>query len=490
MAQRLQIAMVAGEAVPFAKVGGLADVLGALPLHLEQLGASVSVIIPRYRSIDIERFQFEAYPIPNLPPIFLGFESHPFDIHKGKLPGSNVDVYLIGNDHFFGRDGIYFDPATGKDFPDQTDRWIFFQHAAMEFLRLTAPEVDIIHCHDHQTGLIPAYVRRLYRPGGAFLQTRVVFTIHNMGYQGLFAPEVMQRTGLNLADFYPGSPFEFYGMLNFMKAGISFADLVTTVSETYAREIRESSEYGYGLEGVLADRGDELVGILNGIDYEIWNPETDPLIPAHYSARSRKGKKDNRQALLQEFGLANRADWPVLAMISRIDAQKGFDLLVSILDDLLAEDVYFVLLGSGNKETEAALRAIVERHPDRAALRFSYDNDLAHLIEAGADIFLMPSKYEPCGLNQMYSMRYGTVPVVRATGGLADTVLEFDPKSGLGTGFTFVNYDPVHFRGAIDRALEFRKQPDVWRRIAVNGMTTDLSWTRSAARYMEIYRRA
>ena len=311
-----------------------------------------------------------------------------------------------------------------------------------------------------------------------------------MGYQGLFAPEVMQRTGLNLADFYPGSPFEFYGMLNFMKAGISFADLVTTVSETYAREIRASSEYGYGLEGVLADRGDELVGILNGIDYEIWNPETDPLIPAHYSARSRKGKKDNRQALLQEFGLANRADWPVLAMISRIDAQKGFDLLVSILDDLLAEDVYFVLLGSGNKETEAALRAIVERHPDRAALRFSYDNDLAHLIEAGADIFLMPSKYEPCGLNQMYSMRYGTVPVVRATGGLADTVLEFDPESGLGTGFTFTNYDPAYFRSAIDRALEFRKQPDVWRRIALNGMTTDLSWTRSAARYMEIYRRA
>ena len=483
--------MVAGESVPFAKVGGLADVIGALPAHLEQLGASISIVLPRYRSIDLDRYGFTPYPLADLPLVHVGFESLSFDVHRGKLPGSDVPVFLIGNDRFFDRDGIYIDTATGKDYTDQADRWIFFQQAALEFLRITAPDLDIIHCHDHQTGLIPVYVRRLYRPGGSFLQTGTVFTIHNMGYQGLFPPDVMARTGLNLAEFYPGSPFEFFGLLNFMKAAISFADLVTTVSETYAREICETGEYGYGLEGVLRNRGDELIGILNGIDYETWNPETDPHIPAHYTATSLegKGKREDRTALLLEFGLDNQPHRPLMAMISRIDVQKGFDLLVAILDDLLSEEVYFVLLGSGNKETESALRAIVERHRDRAALRFTYDNDLSYLIEAGADIFLMPSKYEPCGLNQMYSMRYGTVPVVRETGGLADTVREFNPATGEGTGFSFKEYEPAHFRAAIDRAIHFWKMPDVWRRIMVNGMTSDFSWSRSARKYMQAYER-
>jgi starch synthase len=483
------VVMVAGEAVPFAKVGGLADVIGALPVHLHDLGTTVSIIIPRYRTIDLKQFGFEPYPISDLPTIPLGFNHYPFDVHRGRLPSSDVSVYLIGNDQFFDRDGIYLDAATGKDYPDQADRWIFFQRAALELLAAIAPDVDVIHCHDHQTGLIPAYVRRLFRPRGIFTRTGTIFTIHNLGYQGLFPAEVMMRTGFNLAEFYPASPFEFFGMLNFMKAGISYADIVTTVSETYAREICETGEYGYGLEGVLRDRGDELVGILNGIDYDAWNPETDPSIPAHFSAKALAKRKENRKALLKEYGLKNQPDWPVLAMVSRIDVQKGFDLVVKILDDLLSQDLYFILLGSGNKETEAELRAIAERHSDRAGLRFTYDGDLSHLIEAGADIFLMPSKYEPCGLNQMYSMRYGTVPVVRATGGLADTVLEFDPQTGKGTGFTFDEYDADRFRSAIDRALQVWNDSKAWRRVKVNGMTADFSWMRSARKYVETYER-
>src|SRR5688572_30837183 len=352
-----QVVMVAGEAVPFAKVGGLADVIGALPVHLHDLGTRVSIIIPRYRTIDLKQFGFEPYPIPDLPTIPLGFNHYPFDVHRGKLPSSDVPVYLIGNDEFFGRDGIYLDAATGKDYPDQADRWIFFQRAALELLAAIAPDVDIIHCHDHQTGLIPAYVHRQFRPRGIFTRSGTIFTIHNMGYQGLFPAEVMMRTGVNLAEFYPASPFEFFGMLNFMKAGITYADLVTTVSETYAREICESGEYGYGLEGVLRHRGDELVGILNGIDYDAWNPQTDPAIPAHFSAKALTKRKENRKALLKEFGLKSQPDWPVLAMVSRIDVQKGFDLVVKILDDLLSQDLYFILLGSGNKETEGELRA-------------------------------------------------------------------------------------------------------------------------------------
>jgi starch synthase len=413
-----------------------------------------------------------------------------FDVHRGKLPGSDVPVYLIGNDRFFNRSGIYVDSVTRKDYPDQAARWVFFQRAALELLRIVAPDLDVIHCHDHQTGLIPAYLARLYRPNHAFLNAATVFTIHNLGYQGLFPMDAATHTGLNLAEFYPGSGFEFYGLLNFMKAGISFADIVTTVSETYAREIRESADFGYGLEGVLSRRGSDLIGILNGIDYEIWNPETDPLIPGHYTSESLKTKKTNRQALLARFGFVDHQDWPVLGMISRIEGQKGFDLITAILDELLADDVYFILLGSGNPEIEARLRAIIQRHSDRAVLNTDYDNDLAHLIEAGADIFLMPSRYEPCGLNQMYSMRYGTAPVVRRTGGLADTVEELEPSSGAGTGFLFDAYEPAPFRSAIDRAIACWRRPELWRQLMINGMAKDFSWVRSAKKYLEAYRQA
>jgi starch synthase len=479
MADGMHIVMLGGECVPFAKVGGLADVLGALPRELENLGFSVTIILPQYRSIDLARFGFERLH---------GLDSASFEIHRSTLPGTQVKVFLVGNPDFFGRAGIYTDPATGADYPDQADRWIFFQRSAMEFIRTALGQVDVLHSHDHQTGLVPAYLRRLYRTDSVFARTATVFTIHNMGYQGIFPSDTMVRTGFNRAEFFPLSPFEFFGRLNFMKVGVVFADVVTTVSETYAREIQQVGEFGYGLEGVLRSRAEPPIGILNGIDYEIWNPSRDSCLAATYSGAEFDGKRENKKALFREFGLdETRLDQPLLAMISRIDVQKGFDLLIAVLDDLLTYDVSFVLLGSGNKETESKLRTIAAAHPGQAGLKLDYNDRLAHLIEGGADVFLMPSKYEPCGLNQMYSMRYGTVPVVRATGGLADTVVEFDPATGLGTGFRFGPYDPFHFREAVLRALRYWDNKEMWRRIIGNGMKMDFSWARSARRYAEVY---
>jgi starch synthase len=278
--------------------------------------------------------------------------------------------------------------------------------------------------------------------------------------------------------------------MNFMKVGIIYSDLVTTVSPTYAREIQENREFGYGLEGVLSERSDSVLGILNGIDEELWNPAKDTLIPATYTATKLSGKLEDKKALIKKFELDDsHLDWPLLAMISRIDVQKGFDLLVSILDYLLSKDLYFVLLGSGNKETEGYLRTIIERHGGKAGMRFEFDNGSAHITEAGSDIFLMPSKYEPCGLNQMYSLRYGTVPVVRRTGGLADTVQEYDPATGTGTGFVFNDYDPEQFKAAIDRALALWPNKRAWRRLIRNGMSQELGWTNSALKYVEAYER-
>jgi starch synthase len=485
----MHVVMVAGECVPFAKVGGLADVIGALPLALEKLGISVTIVMPRHREIDLAKFGFERYPVPGTGLVPLGFENLPYDVHRSRLPRSSVEVFLIGNDRFFDRPGIYVDPDTAKDYPDQADRWIFFQRAVMEFFKSACPAPDILHCHDHQMALIPAYLRRFYQSQDSFADTRTVYTIHNMGYQGLFPRDVMPRAGFSDSEFYPGSAFEFYGMVNFMKVGLTYSDLITTVSPTYAQEIQNSGEFGYGLEGVLQARSQHLIGILNGIDQKVWSPETDPLIAARYSSKDLSGKAENKIVLLKRFGLdTSHPERPLLAMISRIDVQKGFDLLVSVLDYILSKDLYFALLGAGNKDTEGYLRTIISRYPGKAGMRFEFDNGSAHITEAGADIFLMPSKYEPCGLNQMYSLRYGTVPVVRRTGGLADTVTEYDPATRTGTGFVFSRYDPGQFKAAIERALRLWPKKSEWKRLMLNGMKQNFSWAEPAKKYVKAYR--
>jgi len=480
----MRVVMIGGEAAPYAKVGGLADVMGALPPQLEKLGVAVSILIPRYRSIELERYGFHPYPVSG---------DLNFDVQTTVLPHSSVRVFLIGIDYYFDRDGIYVDSATGRDYPDQADRWIAFQRAALEFVRVALSPVDILHCHDHQAALIPGYLRKLYSGDPGLSRTRTVLTIHNMGYQGIFPPAAMARSGFNLSEFVPGSPFEYFGQLNFLKVGISFADLVTTVSPKYAKEIEESRELSFGLNGVLNDRGDRVLGILNGIDYDIWNPLADRLIPARFSGSSDEaleGKTIDKRALLQAFGLDDsRLDKPLLSMLTRIDVQKGMDLVIGVLDELLDRDMSFVLLGTGNRQSEDDLKEIATRHGGRMGLRLAYDESLAHLIFAGADMFLMPSKYEPCGLTQLYSMCYGTVPVVRATGGLADTVQDFDPISGSGTGFCFDAYEAGAFRDAIVRAVEVWNHKKIWRTLMKNGMAADFSWTRSAHQYLDAYQK-
>jgi len=479
----MRIVMIAGEAAPYAKVGGLADVMGALPPQLEKLGVAVSIIIPRYRSIDLRRHGFHSYPVSG---------DLNFDVQTTVLPHSSVRVFLIGVNYFFDRDGIYLDSATGLDYADQADRWIAFQRAALEFVRVALSPVDILHCHDHQAALIPGYRRKLYADHPGLSRTRTVLTIHNMGYQGIFPPDVMARSGFNAAEFHAGSAFEYFGQLNFLKVGIAFADLVTTVSPTYAREIQASSELSFGLNGVLNDRRDPVLGILNGVDTDVWNPLADLLIPARFSGRTDEaleGKSIDKRALLHAFGLdESRMDRPLLSMLSRIDVQKGFDLVIAVLDELLDRDLSFVLLGTGNRESENVLKEIVGRHPGLAGIRLEYDEALAHLVFAGADMFLMPSKYEPCGLTQMYSMCYGTVPVVRATGGLADTVTDVDRNTGSGTGFCFNEYEPDAFREAIVRAVEVWNNKQMWTTVMRNGMASDFSWTRSAREYLNAYR--
>lgn len=475
MTRDIHVVMVAAEAAPLVKVGGLADVAGALPPELEALGFKISVIIPHYRRIQTSGLEIEIVDAPHLP----------FEVRHARLSRGG-SVYLIRGDRFFDRDGIYADPATGLDYPDQAERWIYFQKSALDFIDSCLPPVDVIHCHDHQTGLIPAYLLRGYRHHTNLAMVRTVLTIHNLGYQGVFPASTMATAGFDPGELYPLSPFEFFGQMNFMKAGLVFADAVTTVSETYAREI-QGPEFGYGLEGVLAARSEPPLGILNGIDVTVWNPESDPHLPARYSRNDRSGKQTNKRTLLREFGLEAAENTPLIAMISRIESQKGFDLVLEVLGPLLERDVRFVLLGQGNKELEARLAAIVLRYPGRAALQFNYDDALAHRIAAGADIFLMPSKYEPCGLNQMYSMRYGTPPVVRATGGLSDTVQEFDPPSGEGTGFRFEAYAAAPFMDAVERALHWWTNAGMWQRIVENGMAVDFSWSRSARRYAQLY---
>jgi starch synthase len=480
----MRVVMIAGEATPYAKVGGLADVIGALPPQLEKLGVAVSILIPRYRTIDLQRHGFHPYPVSG---------DLNFDVQTTVLPQSSVRVFLIGINYYFDREGIYLDSATGLDYPDQADRWIAFQRAALEFVRVALSPVDILHCHDHQAALIPGYVRKLYSGHPGFSRTRTVLTIHNMGYQGIFPPSAMAKSGFDVAEFFPGSPFEYFGQLNFMKVGVVFADLVTTVSPKYAKEIEESSESSFGLNGVLNDRRDRVIGILNGIDYDVWNPLADLLIPARFSGRSEEtleGKTIDKRALLHAFGLGDsRMDKPLLSMLTRIDVQKGIDLLIDVLDELLDHDLSFVLLGTGNRESENALKQIASRHPGRMGIRLAYDESLSHLVFAGADMFLMPSKYEPCGLTQLYSMCYGTVPVVRATGGLADTVQDFDPVTGQGTGFSFSAYESGAFKEAVVRAVEVWNNKTLWRTLMKNGMASDFSWTRSAQQYLDVYQK-
>jgi len=473
----MRITFAASEGVPFSKTGGLGDVVGALPKALAAGGHEVSVLLPRYRMTKPGRIlpQLKSVTIP----LASGFRFASIQ-DGGETDG--VRTYLVDCPEFFDRDGLY--QENGQDYPDNALRFASFSLACMEFLKRATTPPDIIHCHDWQTALVPIYLRNLYQNDEFFQKTSVLFTIHNLGYQGLFPPHILPQISLH-AGLFTVDGLEFYGKANLLKGGIIFSDFITAVSRKYAEEI-QTPEFGYGLEGVLKSRGDCLQGIVNGVDYGAWDPATDKLIPANYSPADLKGKEVCKKALLEKMGVQNpRLEHPVIGIVSRFAAQKGFDLIAGIAEELMAIDLYVVALGTGEPQYEELFRSLAARYPDKFLVKIAYDNLLAHEIEAGADMFLMPSRYEPCGLNQIYSMKYGTVPVVRATGGLDDTVEAFNGKSG--TGFKFSEYTPEVLLAVIQQAVEAYRQPKVWRQLMQNCMRKDFSWASSAKQYVKIY---
>lgn len=488
----LKICMVASEVVPLAKTGGLADVVGALAVECASLGHDVAVVLPAYRQVDAL-----GYEMADLCTLSIAIGDGMLDarIQEVFVPTLRVSgpgrlrIFLVRHDPFFSRSGLY--QEAGCDYPDNLERFVLFSRSVMELLlHLHGTEqwqTDLLHLHDWQASLCAVYLRNLYHEQPSLSCTRSVLTIHNLGYQGLFPAEQFPVTGLPGSLFTPAA-LEFYGRVNVLKGGLVFADRLTTVSPTYSQEI-QTAEYGCGLEGVITERKSVLSGIVNGIDADLWNPMTDHYLPAPYTSADLTGKARCKQALQRELGL-RVLKGPLLAVIARLTSQKGIDLVIDIVPELMALNVQIVILGTGDPLYERQVRELGERYPGRVAVRNVFDEGLAHRIEGGADMFLMPSRYEPCGLSQLYSLRYGTVPIVRKTGGLADTVVGYTPTSlqeSRATGFTFTDTNSTSLLTAVLLALSvYRKKAD-WQRLIKAGMEQDLSWTRSASIYIQLF---
>lgn len=467
----LRILMIASEAQPFSKTGGLADVATALPKALGQLGHDVTLFTPRYRDV-------VGGPVAGR--VSIEVAGHRFNANLIEVSvGAGARVMLVDCPELYDRGGIYYD-AQG-DFADNAVRYAFLSAAALDWASQQSTPFDVVHSHDWQGGLAPLYARALRVP--------TVFTIHNLAYQGIFEKHWVPRLGLRWDDFTMHG-FEFFDRLSFMKAGLSFADAITTVSPTYAHEIQRP-EYGQGLDGVIRSRGEKLVGILNGIDHDEWNPAADALLPAPFDADRLDGKRASKRALLETFGFTITDELlarPVIGMVSRMVDQKGLDLIASVAGELTALDATFVIVGTGEPRYQEMWRSLSRWRPDRVQVFVGFDERRAHLVEGGADIFLMPSRFEPCGLNQMYSLRYGTVPVVRAVGGLVDTVKPHNPRNGQGNGFMFADYHPDAMMQALNAALAAFPNKKIWTRLQKNGMKADFSWGRSAAEYVKMYK--
>ena len=482
----LNILIATPEAVPFAKTGGLADVAGAVPKAVASRGHAVKLVLPLYPHVDRDKYKLQK--IASGLRARIAGRDELFQVQRCEADGS--DVWFIEHDGFFNRPELYRDPFTGGDWADNDERFGFFARAVLETCRHLRFIPDIIHCNDWQTGLIPALLR-VGDGYGDFTDTATLFSIHNIAYQGSFPSESFGKLELDWPLFAQGGGFEFWNKVSYLKTGIWYSDLLNTVSETYAREIQSSNEFGYGFEGVLADRSDDLFGILNGIDYDVWNPATDDLIPARFTPEKLAGKKRCKNALRRQAKLPLvRRDVPVIGIISRLADQKGFDLIAEVADDLLSLDLQIVLLGTGDQEYHDLFISLHEKYPKKIAAFLEFNNQLAHLIEAGSDMFLMPSRYEPCGLNQMYSLKYGTLPIVRKTGGLADTIENANPVKGTGNGFVFVNYDSREMLNTIKFALQVYRDKDVWEVMMLRGMRQDFSWDASARKYVELYKKA
>jgi len=479
----MNIAFAASECVPFSKTGGLADVVGALPRALAALGHQVSVYVPRYRQTKLTDPQTVVRSIT----IPFGDKNRFCSVvTAGSTAG--VRFYFVDYPPYFDREALYGSPSG--DYPDNAERFALFSRAVLEASKvLGVPHV--FHCHDWQSALVPVMLRTLYAEDPAFREVATVFTIHNMGYQGLFPPDTLPLLRLPW-ELLTISKMEFFGQANFLKGALVFSDFITTVSKKYSQEI-QTTEYGFGLDGVLRDRAATVTGILNGVDYDEWSPQTDKFTVAKYSPQDLSGKLRCKQDLLHAFGVANadaNSKVPVIGIVSRFAAQKGFDLIAQIMDRLALEEMIVVALGAGDKPYEEMFLRFNQQFPNKIAVKVAYDNAIAHKIEAGADMFLIPSRYEPCGLNQIYSLKYGTVPIVRATGGLDDTIEPWDVRIGRGTGFKFSDYTGAALLATIKQALLAYRDSSSWQMLMRNGMSRDFSWGASAREYGKVYERA
>ena len=476
----LKVLVLSAEVVPFAKTGGLADVAGSLPKAIHALGHDVRVAMPRYGRIDPPRFGLKqvvpAFPVP------MDKQMEEASILEGSLaPG--VPVYFVENGKYYDRDGIYM-------YPDDAERFIFFCRSALEMLKRLNWQPDIIHCNDWHTALVPNWLKTIYKDDPFFAHTAAVYTIHNLAYQGIFGYRVLEVAGIAEFGFmYHPAMADLTEVVDFMARGIYFADVINTVSEKYAQEVL-TPEYGEKLDPLLRDRRDRLFGIQNGIDDEVLNPATDKYLAQHFDVNHLDQRVANKLALQRDAGLKENVDVPLIGIISRLADQKGFDILGDVIDHLLDLDLQFVLLGTGDPHYHEMFTRVAQAFPGRAAVFLTFNAELAQKIYGGTDMFLMPSRFEPCGLGQMIAMRYGSVPIVRATGGLADTVKDFDPRTGEGNGFSFTAYDRWALFAAIVRALENYKYRDTWLKLQARGMSADFSWGASARKYVDLYYRA
>lgn len=483
----MKIGFIASEVFPFAKTGGLADVAGALPKEISKLGHEVKVFMPKYSFI--KEKEFDITPVKNcgVIPVKMADTTQNTAVYQSSLPDSNVEIYFLDCPDYFDRGTIYTND------PDEDERFILFSKGVMEIIQRLQWSPDILHCNDWQTGLIPVYIKDNYGREELIKNTKSLFTIHNIGYQGIFPIKSADTAGIKSKYITGPGGAEHYGSFSFLKAGILFADLVNTVSPTYAKELL-TPELGFAMDKILENRGQNFSGIINGVDYAEWNPETDNLIPHNYSAADLSGKEKNKKELLEQFNLPFSKSTPVIGIVSRLVGQKGFDLIARSLEYLSKLPVQWAILGNGEEVYEDMFKSFAGMRPDKAGVYIGYSNELAHLIEAGSDMFLMPSKYEPCGLNQIYSLKYGTVPIVRKTGGLADTVMDYDEYLQMGeetgNGFSFREYNGFELTGAVERALKHFQNKEVWHTIIKNGMSADYSWTKSAGEYVELYKKA
>lgn len=477
----LRVLFLSAEVVPFAKTGGLADVAGSLPKALKKLGVDVRVGMPRYGRIDKAKFglteALAPFPVP--------MDDHTMEagLSEARI-GDDIPVYMVENAQLYDRDGIYM-------YPDDAERFIFFCRALLEGMKRLEWQPNVIHCHDWHTAIVPNWMKTIYKDDPFYSQTATLYTIHNLAYQGIFGYRVLEVAGIDEFGFivHPDLP-DMDNVVDMMGRGIYFADIINTVSETYAQEIL-TPEYGERLDPLLRDRRDRLFGVLNGIDNEVNNPATDPYIPAHYDLHDLSGRSECKRALQREAGLAEDPHVPLIGAISRLTDQKGFDLIAQIIDPLMQNAPFqFVVLGTGDQRYHDLFNYIHGKYPDRVAVFLTFNAPLAQKIYAGTDMFLMPSRFEPCGLGQLIAMRYGSIPIVRSTGGLADTVQDFDPRTGAGNGFAFKPYDAMALYGAIVRALENFKYRDTWHRLMVKVMSADYSWEASARKYVDLYYRA